>query len=54
MARLVASGRTNQQAADELVVSVKTISFHLQNIYAKLDVHSRAQLAGVLGEASTT
>jgi ATP/maltotriose-dependent transcriptional regulator MalT len=54
VARLVASGRTNQQAADELVVSVKTVSFHLQNVYAKLDVHSRAQLAGGLGEASTT
>lgn len=54
VARLVASGRTNQQAADELVVSVKTISFHLQNVYAKLDVHSRTRLTGLLGETSTT
>src|SRR4029077_16864405 len=48
VATLIATGRTNQQAANELVVSAKTVSFHLQNVYAKLDVHSRAQLVGRL------
>jgi DNA-binding CsgD family transcriptional regulator len=44
-ARLVAAGRTNRQAAAELVVSVKTIEYHLGNAYAKLAVTSRTQLA---------
>src|SRR5215218_2194273 len=45
VARLVAAGRTNRQAAAELVVSVKTIEYHLGNAYAKLGVTSRTQLA---------
>jgi DNA-binding CsgD family transcriptional regulator len=45
VARLVAAGRTNRQAAAELVVSVKTIEYHLSNAYAKLAITSRTQLA---------
>jgi DNA-binding CsgD family transcriptional regulator len=45
VARLVATGQTNRQAAAELVVSVKTIEYHLSNAYAKLGVTSRTQLA---------
>jgi DNA-binding CsgD family transcriptional regulator len=45
VARLVAAGRTNRQAAAALVVSVKTIEYHLSNAYAKLAVTSRTQLA---------
>jgi DNA-binding CsgD family transcriptional regulator len=45
VARLVAGGRTNRQAAAELVVSVKTIEYHLGNAYAKLGMTSRTQLA---------
>ena len=44
VARLVCSGLTNQQAATELVLSVKTIGYHLGNAYTKLGVHSRTQL----------
>jgi DNA-binding CsgD family transcriptional regulator len=44
VARLVSSGRTNQEAATELVLSVKTIGYHLGNVYSKLGVHSRTQL----------
>jgi DNA-binding CsgD family transcriptional regulator len=40
--RLVASGRTNRQIAAELVLSEKTVARHLSNIYAKLDLGSRA------------
>jgi DNA-binding CsgD family transcriptional regulator len=50
VAALVASGRTKRQAADELVVSVKTINYHLENVYAKLAVHSRVELAARLAE----
>ena len=45
VARLVAGGRTNRQTAAALVVSVKTIEYHLGNTYAKLGVTSRTQLA---------
>lgn len=45
VARLVAAGLTNQQAADRLYVSVKTVEYHLAQIYAKLGVTSRHQLA---------
>jgi DNA-binding CsgD family transcriptional regulator len=45
VARLVADGRTNRETAEALVVSVKTIEYHLGNTYAKLGVTSRTQLA---------
>ena len=45
VARLVASGLSNKQAAEKLTVSRKAIEFHLANIYAKLQVSSRSQLA---------
>jgi DNA-binding CsgD family transcriptional regulator len=45
VARLVAAGHTNRETAEVLVVSVKTIEYHLGNTYAKLGVTSRTQLA---------
>ena len=45
MARLVASGLSNKQAADRLTVSAKAVEYHLANIYAKLGMSSRSQLA---------
>jgi DNA-binding CsgD family transcriptional regulator len=39
--RLVASGKTNRQIAEELVVSEHTVARHVQNIFAKLGVSSR-------------
>jgi ATP/maltotriose-dependent transcriptional regulator MalT len=47
--RLVCSGRSNRDAAAELVISVKTVGYHLGNVYAKLGVNSRTQLAALLG-----
>ena len=40
--RLVAAGRTNRQIAGALVVSEHTVARHLQNIFAKLRVSTRA------------
>jgi LuxR family maltose regulon positive regulatory protein len=39
----VAAGVSNRELAEEFVVSVGTIKTHLNNIYGKLNVHSRTQ-----------
>jgi DNA-binding CsgD family transcriptional regulator len=49
VARLVATGRTNRQVADELVVSVKTVEYHLANVYGKLGIRSRQELVPTFG-----
>ena len=46
VARVVAEGLTNRQAAERLFLSVKTVDAHLQAIFRKLAVNTRAQLAG--------
>jgi len=51
VARLVAGGRTNADAAQELFVSLKTIETHLTRIYAKLGLSgpgARRRLASAL------
>ena len=40
--RLIARGCTIRQAADQLVVSNKTVDNHVQHIYGKIDVSTRA------------
>lgn len=45
VAELVASGRTNREAAASLCVTDRTVETHLSRVYAKLDVRSRAELA---------
>ncbi|MEX0754900.1 MAG: LuxR C-terminal-related transcriptional regulator [Actinomycetota bacterium] len=42
---LVATGRTNRDVADVLVLSEKTVARHLSNIFAKLGVSSRTEAA---------
>jgi ATP/maltotriose-dependent transcriptional regulator MalT len=51
VARLVAAGMTNRQAARELAISVKTVEYHLGRIYSKLNVASRVELANRLSHA---
>jgi DNA-binding CsgD family transcriptional regulator len=45
---LAAVGRSNKDIAAELFVSVHTVEVHLGHAFRKLDVTSRAQLAGAL------
>jgi DNA-binding CsgD family transcriptional regulator len=45
VARLVAGGASNKQAAEELYISVKTVQYHLTHAYEKLGVGSRGELA---------
>ena len=49
VARLAAVGRTNREIAGELVVSVKTVEYHLRNAFTKLGITRRRQLAARLG-----
>ena len=41
--RLMCAGYSNQQIADDLIVSVNTVKKHTSNIYGKLGVRNRAQ-----------
>ncbi|MDP4505201.1 helix-turn-helix transcriptional regulator [Nonomuraea turcica] len=44
-ATLVAHGLTNRQIATELLISVKTVEYHIGKIYTKLGISSRVALA---------
>ncbi|GAB2845968.1 hypothetical protein GCM10022221_51540 [Actinocorallia aurea] len=48
VALLVAEDHSNQQIADKLVISVRTVETHLSNIFAKLEVTSRVGVAGAV------
>ncbi|HEY3687445.1 MAG TPA: helix-turn-helix transcriptional regulator, partial [Streptosporangiaceae bacterium] len=45
IARLVARGLSNKEVAEELVISPATVARHVANIFTKLDLSSRAQVA---------
>ncbi len=48
VAELAGSGRSNQEVAAELFMSVKTVEANLTRIYRKLSVRSRTELANHL------
>jgi DNA-binding CsgD family transcriptional regulator/pimeloyl-ACP methyl ester carboxylesterase len=43
--RLLAAGKSNQQIADELFISLNTVSHHLRNIFAKTGTVNRTEAA---------
>jgi DNA-binding CsgD family transcriptional regulator len=48
IAGLAAAGASSREIAARLVLSVRTVDNHLQNVYSKLGVTSREELAEIL------
>jgi DNA-binding CsgD family transcriptional regulator len=51
IARLAAEGLSNREIGERLYLSHRTVGSHLYRIFPKLEVTTRAQLAGLLGAA---
>ncbi|WP_309246060.1 helix-turn-helix domain-containing protein [Verrucosispora sioxanthis] len=49
IAHLVAAGATNREVARQMFLSTRTIDHHLHNIYHRLGIRSRTELARALG-----
>jgi DNA-binding CsgD family transcriptional regulator len=49
IAELAAGGRSNREIAQALVITPKTVEYHLGNTYRKLDIGSRQELRQALG-----
>jgi DNA-binding CsgD family transcriptional regulator len=54
VARLVVDRRTNPEIADALFLSPKTVETHLRNIFRKLNVSSRVEVARAVERAVPT
>ncbi|MCW2938108.1 MAG: hypothetical protein JWN00_1093 [Actinomycetia bacterium] len=50
VSELVAQGLTNQQTADRMFISVHTVAFHLRQVFRKLEIGSRVDLARLVLE----
>ena len=48
MVELALRGLSNREIAEELVVTVKAVEWHLSNAYRKLGINSRGELGEVL------
>ena len=42
---LISEGKSNQEIADQLFITLKTVKTHVSNILAKLEVEDRTQAA---------
>jgi DNA-binding CsgD family transcriptional regulator len=51
IAALAAEGLTNREIAQRQFVTVKAVEWHLSNVYRKLDISSRDELAGAIASA---
>jgi DNA-binding CsgD family transcriptional regulator len=45
---LVAQGLNNKQVAGQMYISVHTVAFHMRQIFRKLDIGSRLELARIV------
>jgi DNA-binding CsgD family transcriptional regulator len=48
VAKLIVDGHTNQQIAEKLYLSPRTVETHISHIFAKLGVSSRVAIVGAL------
>jgi len=54
VARLIVDRRTNAEIASELFLSPKTVESHVRNLFQKLGVSSRVDVARVVERAERT
>jgi DNA-binding CsgD family transcriptional regulator len=52
IARLAAAGATNREVAAQLSLSQRTVDHHMRNIFARLDIRSRVELAKLIDVAT--
>jgi DNA-binding CsgD family transcriptional regulator/tetratricopeptide (TPR) repeat protein len=50
VSELASQGFTNQQVADQMFISVHTVAFHLRQVFRKLGISSRVELARIAAE----
>jgi LuxR family transcriptional regulator, maltose regulon positive regulatory protein len=48
--RLIATGRTNQEIAEILVIAVSTVKSHINHLYGKVGAHNRVQVIAAAHE----
>jgi DNA-binding NarL/FixJ family response regulator len=48
MCTLLVTGKSYQEMADELFVSINTVRYHIKNLYVKFSVNSRAEMVSKL------
>lgn len=47
----IVEGKMYQEIADELFVSLNTVKFHIRNLYAKMDIHSKKEARDLVQNA---
>ena len=53
IARLVRDGLSNPEVGAQLFLSPRTVEWHLRNLFGKLGISSRKELAGALGDSES-